>query len=162
MIASFITALYLMGFITVESATTSLYIAGILLLVAEIGIVSFGMLAFNGIIALYAAFALQRGSDLIFGMPVGWGALFGIACVEIIILATIIFVYMWLRRQKTTTGTEAMIGAQATVIDWDGTKGNVRFEGELWQAQSNAEMDISANETVTIEAVNKMNLTITA
>ena len=162
MIASLITALYLLGFVTAESATTSLYIAGVLLLVAEIGIVSFGMLAFNGVIALYAAFALQRGSDLIFGMPIGWGALFGIACVEVIIIVTVIFVYMWLRRQKTTTGTEAMIGATVKVIDWNDTKGHVRFEGEIWEAESSAAMDINPDDTVTIGAVNKMILTIIA
>lgn len=162
MIASLITALYLMGVIDIQSATTSLYVAGIMLLVAEIAVVSFGLLAFNGLIALYAAFTLQRGTDIVFGISIGWATLFGIAFVEIFIIAAVVSIHIWLRKIKTTTGVEAMIGATATVLTWDGRKGTVRIEGEIWQATSDQEMDFNAEDEVKIKSVGKMKLIVTA
>ncbi len=162
MIASFITALYLLGIINAKSATTSLVVAGVLLIIAELGVVSFGLLFFNGLIALYAAAMMFTGTDVIFGVNVGWPVLFGIATVEILIIVGVVCVHMWLKGQKTTTGVEAMIGSIATVVDWDGTKGNVRFEGELWKAKSDVEMNLDADDEVKISAVNNMFLKITA
>lgn len=162
MIASLITALHLVGFISLDSAITSLYVAGILLIIAELGVVSFGLIAFNGIIALYAGYALHTGNDLLFGVAVGWPVLFGIAFVECAIIASVITVHMWLRKQRATTGTEAMIGSKATILDWNGKKGNVRFEGEIWKAHSDKEMDFNPDDKVTVHAVNKLDLTIGA
>ena len=162
MIASLITALHLLGFIAKESAVASLCVAAVLLIIAELGIVSFGLLAFNGLIAFYAAYALHTGNDLLFGITVGWPVLFGIAFVECAIIASVITVYVWLRKQKTTTGTEAMIGSKATILEWNGKKGNVRFEGEIWKAQSDKEMDFNPDDKVTVHAVNKLDLTIGA
>ncbi len=162
MIASLILLLYLTGTITIESAMSSLYIAGALLIIAELGIVSFGLIAFNGLLAIYAAYALQTGSDLIFGVPVGISTLFGIAFVEIIIIGAIIFVYVWLRKQKAITGKQAMIGEKATVIEWDGTSGSVNFEGEIWKARSKNKIELSEGDNVTIKSIDKLELTITA
>lgn len=162
MIASLITALYLLEIIDISSATTSLYVAGVMLLVAEIAIISFGLLAFNGLIALYAAFTLQRGTDYIFGISIGWPTLFGIAFVEFFIIFIVISIHVWLRRQKTTTGIEGMIGAEATVLSWDGKSGTVRVEGEIWKAIADNEMDFEENEQVKVKSVGKMQVTVTA
>ena len=162
MIASLIVALHLFGYVTLGSAITSLYIAGVLLIIAELGVVSFGLVAFNGLLALYAGYALQTGQDLVFGVAVGWNTLFGIALVEIFIIAVVIMVYRWIRNIRNTTGTEAMIGQKATVIDWDSKEGSVRFEGEIWTARAKSAIDLKADDIVTIEAVNKLNLTVTA
>ncbi len=162
MIASIITAFYLFGFIDLNSAITSLYVAGILLIIAELGVVSFGLIAFNGLIALYAGYALHTGNDLLFGMSVGWPVLFGIAFVEFSIVASVIAVHIWLHKIKKTTGTEGMIGEKATILSWDGHKGKARIDGEIWSATSEKEMDLKADDLVTIKSVNKLNLTITA
>ncbi len=162
MIATLIIFLHLTGIVSVESASTSLYVAGVLLLIAEFGVISFGLLALNGAIALYAAYTLQTGTDALFGLDVGWPVLFGIAFVEFFILATVISVHVWLRKQRTTTGVEGMIGEKATVIEWNGQKGSLRFEGEIWKATSENEMDLNKDDEVTILKVNKMNLIISA
>ncbi|MBI1301028.1 MAG: hypothetical protein GC137_05125 [Alphaproteobacteria bacterium] len=162
MIASVIVALHLFGFVATGSAITSLYIAGVMLIIAELAVVSFGLIAFNGLLALYAGYALQSGQDLIFGVPVGWSTLFGIAFVEFFIIAAVIYIHFWIRGIKTSTGTEAMIGQKAVIVDWSGKKGTVRFEGEIWKAHAKSDMDLKAGDDVHIEAVNKLNLTITA
>lgn len=161
MIASLIIALHLMGVITIESATTSLYVAGALLIIAEIGIVSFGLLFMNGVLAIYAGYALQVGRDLIFGIPIGWSVLFGIAFIEFSVISIVVIVHLRLRNMKQITGTESMIGEQATILEWDGTRGAVRYEGEIWKAKSNVDVNLNPDDTVTISAVKKLNLTIT-
>lgn len=161
MIASLIIALHLMGVITIGSATTSLYVAGSLLIIAEIGIVSFGLLFINGVLAIYAGYALQVGQDLIFGIPIGWSVLFGIAFIEISVISIVVIVHLRLRNMKQITGTQSMIGEKASVLEWDGTRGSVRYEGEIWNAHSKDEIDLNADDTVTISAVSKLDLTIT-
>ncbi|PCI56915.1 MAG: hypothetical protein COB36_01185 [Alphaproteobacteria bacterium] len=161
MIASLIIALHLMGVITIESATTSLYVAGALLIIAELGIISFGLLFINGVLAIYAGYALQVGQDLIFGIPVGWSVLFGIAFIEISVISIVVIVHLRLRNMKQVTGTESMIGEQASILEWNGTRGSVRYEGEIWKAKSNTDINLNPDDTVTISAIKKLNLTIT-
>lgn len=160
MIASLIVLLYLAGMISLDSAIISLYVAGILLIIAELGIISFGMIALNGLIALYAAFSLQSGNDMIFGLDTGWPILFGIAFVEAIIIATVVVIHMRIRKQKAASGPEVMIGDKATVIEWSATKGSVRYDGEIWKATSEEELDVKPDDQVAIETVNKLDLTV--
>ncbi|MCK5384009.1 MAG: hypothetical protein KAJ29_00440 [Alphaproteobacteria bacterium] len=160
MIASFIVLLYLSGIISSSSAITSLYMAGILLILAEIGVVSFGLIALNGLIALYAAYTIQSGSDMIFGLSIGWPIFFGIVMVEISIILTIIAVHMRLRKQKHASGTESMIGDKATVIEWSGCTGRVRYQGEIWKARSEQDLIVEPDQQVTIKTVNKLDLIV--
>ena len=162
MIGSLLILLHLAGIISQASALTSLYIAGILLIFLELAVVSFGIIAFNGILALYAAYTLQTGSDIIFGIPVGFPFLFGIAFVEILAVIAIVAIHLWLRSLRTTTGVEGMIGQAATILEWSGTEGMVRFEGETWKAKSEQEMDFDPDDKVTIESVGKMDILISA
>ncbi len=160
MIASLIIILHLMGLITLESATTSLYIAGAILIIAEIGVVSFGLLALNGIIAIYAAYALQTGAGIIFGIPIGWSLLFAISFIELTLIGTVIFVHMRLRRMKATTGKQGMIGRNTQIIEWNETSGSVNFEGETWKAKSSAPLELKEGDEAVIADVNKLDLII--
>ncbi len=161
MIASIILFIHYMGLISLESAYTSLFIAGIVLIIAEVGIVSFGLLAVNGLLALYASYSLYN-QDSALAFNAGWPLFFGVVFTEAVIIIAFIIVMKRIRRIKNTTGTENMIGQKASIIDWDSQKGNVRFEGEIWKANSNTELELNENDEVTIESVNKLNLTITA
>lgn len=162
MIASFILLLYFLGAIPLESAYISLAIAAVVLIVAEVGIISFGLLTVNALLALYASYALYVGQETVLGLSVGWPLFFGVVFAEAIIIATFILVMTRLRRIRATTGTESMIGQKATILKWSGKKGSVRFEGEIWKAKSETEMDLNKDDEVTIQSLNKLDLTITA
>lgn len=155
-----ILGLYFMGFVSQETTITFLYVIGITMIVAEIGVVSFGLLAFNGLIALFAAYSIQVGQVLLFGIPVDWNIVFGIGFVEFVCIVCVIAVHARLRNMKTYTGTEGMIGAKAVVLDWHGKKGQVRIEGEIWKAASAHRLDLAPNDEVTIEAVEKLKLIV--
>lgn len=153
MIASIITALYLLGYMTAANAANFLFITGALLIVAEIALGTFWLVGFNGVLALLIGYAIQTGDTSLFGVQVGWGALFGIAFVEFVLLAASTAVILRYRRHKVSTGTESMIGQRATITEWNGNKGQVSINGELWKAKSDSIMDIGNGEEVTITAI---------
>jgi membrane-bound serine protease (ClpP class) len=153
MIASIITALFLLGWLSVTTASNFLFICGVLLLAGEIALGTFWLVGFNGVLAILVGFAIRTGDTSLLGVPLGWGVLFGIAFIEVVLLIGSILVILKSRRQKITTGTESMIGQPAKIIEWNGDKGQVSIHGELWQAQSGQPLDITAGEQVTVIAV---------
>lgn len=162
MIASLILLFHFLGVISIESTYTSLAIVGVVLIIAEFGIISFGLLALNGMLALYAAYALRAGHETILGLSVDWQLFFGVVFTEAIIITAFIIALNRMRTIKKTVGTESMVNQKATILEWDKTAGKVRYEGEIWNAVSNADMELNKNDEVTIESVDKLVLKITA
>ncbi len=160
MIASIITALYLSGVITAASAANFLYISGVMLIVAEIALGVFGMVAFNGFLAIFVGYMIQTGDNLFLGIPLDWGLVFGIAFVEFALLAVSVGIILHHRRIKLTTGAESMVGHKAAVIAWRGKKGTVLIQGEIWAAQSDDEMELSKDEEVTVREVQGLTVKI--
>lgn len=159
---SLVLALYFTGMLPAAQAVMFLYIVGAILIIAEIGVVSLGVFALNGGMALYAAYSIQVGQLAFLGLPLDWGIFFAVATLEFFTLTTGIYVWKMLTKKKTDTGTEGMIGQQVRVLTWNGTEGTVRFEGERWLARSDYEMELKENERVKIAAIEKMTLVITA
>lgn len=155
-----ILVMYFLGLVSLDNAVAFLYVIGISMLVAEFGIVSFGILAFNGLLALYAAYSLQSGDSLIFGAPVGWDIIFGIAFVEALCVGGGFAIFNLLKKQKTTTGTEGMIGAKALVMEWHADKGSVCIDGEVWKARATHRLDLKANDEVFVQSVDKLVLIV--
>ena len=83
-----------------------------------------------------------------------------VACV--LEVGEIAFLRRWARRldrrTKKTTGTEAMVGAAAEVVESCRPIGTVRVNGELWQARCDAGAD--PGETVRVQAVDGLLLVV--
>ena len=83
-----------------------------------------------------------------------------VACV--LEVGEIAFLRRWARRldrrTKKTTGTEAMVGATAEVVESCRPIGTVRVNGELWQARCDAGAD--PGETVRVQAVDSLLLVV--
>jgi len=62
------------------------------------------------------------------------------------------------RRWKPKTGAEAMIGEDAQVVAACRPLGEVRFQGELWQARSEEGADVG--ESVRIESIDGLTLVV--
>lgn len=160
MIASLILALHFIGIVSLQSATSALYLTGVLLILAEFAVASLGLLILNGVLALYAAYALQTGTTIFFGQDIGWSLFFGIAFVEFSFLIASLIIWKRINATKPQTGTESMIGQKALILKWEGKKGRVQYEGETWEAKSDKEMEISIGDEVRILSINKLTLTI--
>ena len=67
--------------------------------------------------------------------------------------------YLWTaRRRPVRTGTQAMLGLPAEILDWSDRAGHVMAQGERWQAQS--EETFTAGERAEIASVKGLTLIV--
>ena len=135
---SLLLALYAFSVLPVSLAGVGLILLGILLFVAEIKIVSHGLLSVGGAIALIA------GSLLLFsgkGDRGGYRVDLGIILPGLILTLAIVAFLTWntvqRRRAPVRTGLGAMVGQPARVVDGFGPaaeNGRVQVIGEYWDA----------------------------
>jgi membrane-bound serine protease (ClpP class) len=158
---SLILGLYAMNALPVNMAGVLLVILGFLFMIAEFFIPSFGALGITGVIGFLIGAALMFDRANMPGLGLDWGLLAGIGAFGLLMMLTIVFVTLRVYRRKATTGAESMIGAEAEIVDWHGTKGRVRIQGEVWKAVSAQAMELKKGEKVRIAAIDDLTLTIT-
>ncbi len=135
---SLLLALYAFSVLPVNLAGLGLILFAILLFVAEIKVVSHGLLSVGGALALVA------GSLLLFsgkGDAAGYRVDLGIIVPGLLLALGIVGLLTWktlqLRMTPPRTGLEAMVGEAGRVVDGfgpDGTSGRVHVGGEYWDA----------------------------
>ena len=140
---SLILAFYSFQTLPINYAGLALILLAIILFIAEIKIVSHGLLAIGGIISLFL------GSVMLISSP------FEVASISLSIIITTVIVAaafflgiigLGLRAQqrKTTTGVEGMIGEEGSVIAeiTPGKVGQVHVHGEIWKALSDEALNV--------------------
>lgn len=128
-------ALYAFQLLPVNYAGLALIILGIILMISEVFVPSFGVLGIGGIVAFVVGSIILMDTEVPgFGVP---AALIGsVAAVAGSAVMAIIWVAVRARRQPVVSGREDMIGAAAMAVsDFQG-RGLVRARGELWNAES--------------------------
>lgn len=136
----------------------ALFLIAFILLILEAFIPSLGLLGLGGFIAFLAGLVVMVQSDMRSFYGLSFEAIAALGC--LIFLTFGIFGYFLYRsfRKKVETGTESMIGQNATVKSWQGEKGKIVFEGEDWRAKS--ESAIKKGDTVRITGYRNMTLTV--
>jgi membrane-bound ClpP family serine protease len=119
------------------------------------------MLALSGALSLVVGYAIHKGEMTLLGLPVDWSLLFGIAFIELVIIAVALIIIRRVQFRKSTTGVESMIGEPAEVIGWAGTKGDIRIQGEIWKAWSDSAFKVSKGDTVTVQSVDGLKIKVT-
>jgi membrane-bound serine protease (ClpP class) len=144
----------------VSYAAIALILFGIVLLILEIKVTSFGALATGGIISLLL------GSMMLIDSPVPelqLGLRFILPVVGSLSALVLVLVGMAVRAQRTpsATGAEGMVGeaGRALTSIEPGGVGRVHAHGELWTATSTE--PVAAGQTVTVIAVTGLLLTVT-
>jgi membrane-bound serine protease (ClpP class) len=128
-------ALYAFQILPVNYAGLALIILGIVLMISEAFVPSFGALGLGGIVAFVVGSIILMDTEVPgFGIPT---ALIGaIAAAGGSAVMGIIWVAVRARRQPVVSGREDMIGAIAHATDDFQGSGHVRARGELWNAIS--------------------------
>jgi membrane-bound serine protease (ClpP class) len=132
---SFLVALYSLNLLPVDYAGVALLLLGVVLMVAEAFIGSFGVIGLAGI----AAFAI--GSIITFrSFAEGFGLSLSVVVAAVIATAGLLILVLGLllrsRRRRVITGSEAMIGAEGEAVEWHGEAGKIRIMGEIWNAHA--------------------------
>jgi len=128
-------ALYAFQILPVNYAGLALIVLGVLMMIGEIFVPSFGALGIGGVIAFVVGSVILMDTDVPgFGVPmalIGSIALFGASSVM-----AIVWFAVRARNRPIVSGREDMIGAPAVALaDFSGT-GQVRVHGELWNAHA--------------------------
>jgi membrane-bound serine protease (ClpP class) len=147
-------ALYAFSVLPVNLAGLALILFAIVLFIAEVKVVSHGVLAVGGAIALIAGSLLLftgRGEETIYQIDLSIivpGLLLTLAIVGLLTWKT-----LELRMRPSRTGLEGMIGETARVVeDFSGPgRGKIRVYGEYWDADGPP--GLAAGETVRVAGV---------
>ena len=128
-------AAYALQVLPVNYAGLALIIVGIVLIVAEALVPSFGALGIGGIVAFIFGAIMMFDSDIPgFGISVTF--VVGLAVVSGLFLLWLVSYLVRLRRRGAVSGRGSIIGGSATAMQSFTGEGKVWLEGEAWAAVS--------------------------
>lgn len=150
-------ALYAFQILPVNYAGLALIVLGVILMISEVFVPSFGVLGLGGIVAFVVGSIILMDTEVPgFGLPT---ALIGsVAAVGGSAVMGIVWFAVRARRQPIVSGREDMIGASAqATADFQG-RGQVRAHGELWSAESS--VPVRAGQALRVTDMNGLVLTV--
>ena len=132
---------------------------GIVLLIAEIKIVSHGVLAIGGIIAM------ALGSVMLFDAPemdlrVAWSAIIPMVGATAVLFMFVVATALRTLGTRVPSGTPALVGQTGVVRGALSPGGQVMIHGELWQAVARGEAPVEEGARVRVVDVNGLTLTV--
>lgn len=150
-------ALFAFQALPINYAALALIAVGLGLLIAELKMPGFGLLAVGGVIAL------TLGSLMLFESPEGIGVSLRVILPMVLGLSavTLFLVSLAIRahRRPVTTGTSGMVGLRGVAETDLSPAGQVYVHGELWNAVS--QEPIRKGEAVTVVGIDGMMLRVT-
>jgi membrane-bound serine protease (ClpP class) len=132
-----ILALFAFHSLPTNYAGVALILVGVVMLILEVKVTSFGALTIGGVTAMVL------GSMILFDAPGDWAKLsLGVVVPTVIVTAGFFVLCVWLvvrsQRRRVVTGPEALVGETGRAVDElvPGVPGKVVFHGEVWNATS--------------------------
>jgi len=131
---SLILGFYSFQTLSANLAGLLLMLLGLLLFIAEIKVMSYGMLTVGGIIAVVLGALMLFKTSATLGLAVSTPVL--VSSVGGLLLVTLFVLWIVARAhsRKVVTGSEALLGAKGVAKTRLSPKGTVFIEGELWDA----------------------------
>jgi len=154
---SLVLALYAMQTLPINYAGLLLIILGVVLLIAEVNVMSYGLLAMSGAISIFLGSIMLIDSDdpamqiskMILYPTLGMTFLFSVGSIYLAKKA---------HQLVTTTGMEGLLGEIGVVKETLNPEGRVLIHGEMWKAESDTV--ISDGEKVIVEAVEDLKIKV--
>ena len=154
---SLVLALYAMQTLPINYAGLLLIILGVVLLIAEVNVMSYGLLAMSGAISIFLGSIMLIDSDdpamqiskMILYPTLGMTFLFSIGSIYLAKKA---------HQLVTTTGMEGLLGEVGVVKETLNLEGRVLIHGEMWMAESDTV--ISVGEKVSVEVVKDLKIKV--
>ena len=152
-----ILAFYALQMLPVNYAGLALILFAIILFIAEIKVVSHGLLAVGGVISLLL------GSMMLFQSPVEYMRVSLSVIIPAVMVSAAFFIFavtkaINARLKKPTTGMEGLVGEEGTVATPIAPEGKVSIHGEFWNAIS--DQPVEKGEKVQVVGVTKLKLKV--
>ena len=128
-------ALFAFQVLPVNYAGLALILLGVMLIIAEAFVPSFGALGLGGVAAFVFGSIILLDTDVP-GMAIARSFIVGIALTASSLLLIMVYALMKLRRRPAVSGTESMLGKVAEVLEDFEKSGVVFINGERWNAQT--------------------------
>jgi membrane-bound serine protease (ClpP class) len=128
-------ALFAFQVLPVNYAGLGLMLLGVMLIIAEGFVPSFGVLGFGGLAAFVFGSIILMDTDVP-GFSISMSIIAGIATAGGLALLSLVYMLMRARNRPVVSGVEGMIGDQAEALEDFDSHGPVFLDGELWQAES--------------------------
>lgn len=146
---SLLLALYSMAVLPVNYAGVGLIIFAMLLFLAEVKVVSHGVLTVGGVTAFVIGALMLMDTSLSPALRVSWQV---IVVMAVLIAGFFLFVIgaaIRAHMRKVTTGGQGLLGAGGRVVTKLDPKGQTIVEGELWRARA-VEGEIGEGEEISV------------
>ena len=147
---SLILALYAMQTLPINYAGLLLILFGVILFIAEISIMSYGLLSVSGVISLFLGSTMLIDSDDP-ALQISRAILYPTLGLTVVLSVGIAVLATRTRNLKKLGGMDGMIGETGLVKDALNPVGRVQVHGELWEAE--AEGPVAEGETVRVDSV---------
>ncbi len=148
---------YSLQLLPVDYAGLVLVFFGIILMIGEAMVPSFGILGIGGIIA-FSIGGLMLFDTEFEAFQVGYPVLGATALVSALLIFVTINIALKIRKKSVTTGIQTMIGQNGQVLTNPEDGIQVRIGAEIWTATS--EDDLSAGDAIEVLEVDGMSLQV--
>lgn len=128
-------ALFALQLMPISYVGLGLILLGIVLMVAEAFLPSFGVLGLGGVVAFVLGSVMLIDTDLP-GYGISWTIIIPIAIVSAFFSFIVIGMAIRARTQPIVTGSEELVGAEGEILDDVETEGWARIHSERWQVRS--------------------------
>lgn len=147
--------LYASHVLPVNYAGLALILLGIMFMVAEAFVPSFGALGIGGVIAFVAGSILLIDTD-VEGFQVSWPIVIATAAFGALAFGGVATLAAKAHKRRVVSGREEMIGSTGETLEAFDKKGRVRVHSEEWQARS--DQPLQAGQAVKV--INMTGLTL--
>lgn len=146
-------ALYALQLLPVNYAGLALILLGVVFMVAEAFLPSFGVLGLGGIVAFVVGALILIDTELPgFGIPVA--LIVAVAITSALIIVTLVTVALKARRRPTIDPATGMIGSIGEVLEDASREGWATVHGEVWRITS----DVPLNRADKVRVVSRKGL----
>lgn len=149
--------LYALHLLPVDFTGVALLLLGIVMMVAEVFVPGFGVLAIGGLVAFVLGSVMLFQGDVP-GFSVAWPVIGSVALVLGSCVLAAALLALRARKRPVVAGREQMIGAEGRVLDWREATGRVWISGEIWQARGQA--TLAPGMSVRVRALDGLTLEV--
>ncbi len=142
-------ALYSMAVLPVNYAGVGLIAFGMLLLLAEVKVVSHGVLTVGGVASFVIGALMLMDTSLTPALRVSWQVIVVMAMLLVLFFLFVIGAAVRAHMRKVETGEQGMLGEKGRALSALNPRGSVLVEGERWRARA-VEGEVAEGEEVEV------------
>jgi membrane-bound serine protease (ClpP class) len=146
-----ILGLYALHALPLNYAGLALIVFGIILLILEIKVTSYGLLTIGGVASLILGSLMLIREDPVFPLlRLSLAVVLTTVALSVLFFLFVLGAGLKAQRAKPTTGVEGFIGEEGIVLTSLDPEGTVRVHGEIWQARASSPGRIEAGTRIKV------------